>query len=107
MPHDDEVNDLRVGGWFREESPSTAVVPYRPPLPARSPVVAERAHRVLLACGVAVVTGVAAIMALIIINHGDEPGSVAQQIVFPSWEPLVPVSLLPAPASSSPAPAIG
>ncbi|GIF20373.1 hypothetical protein BJ973_001722 [Actinoplanes tereljensis] len=109
MPHDDEMDHLRVGGWFREEAPapaSTALIPYRPRLPARSPADSERAHRVLLACGVAVVTGVAGILALILIGDGEQPGQVAQDIVFPSYEPLTPVSLLPLPASSSAAPAV-
>jgi alpha-L-arabinofuranosidase B-like protein len=108
MPHDDQVNDLRVGGWFREEPPTTALMPYRPRVPARTPADSERAHRVLLACGVAVVTGVSAIMALILTGDDDGPGlgPAAAPIVFPSYQPLTPVSLLPAPASSAPARAV-
>ncbi|GIM89148.1 AbfB domain-containing protein [Paractinoplanes toevensis] len=109
MPHDDQVNDFRVGGWFQEETPSTALMPYRPRVPARSPADSERARRVLLACGVAVVTGVAAIMALILTGDGeggDVLGPAAAPIVFPSYEPLTPVSLLPPPASSSAAPPV-
>ncbi|WP_433307240.1 AbfB domain-containing protein [Actinoplanes sp. CA-030573] len=91
MPHDDE----RFG---------RLPVPYRP-MPPRS-VAAEAAHarRVLVACSIAVTAGVAGVMALILPLGGDEPDPVAQQITYASpwdFEPSAPVSMLPAPSSST------
>jgi len=110
MPRDDELNDLRITGWFQEprrETPSTALIPYRPKLPAFPDESPDRARRVLLACGSAVVAGVAGILAAIVTTDGENgPEPIANQLVFPSFEPLTPVSLLPAPARSSAPPPV-
>jgi Alpha-L-arabinofuranosidase B (ABFB) domain len=103
MPHEDELNDLKIGGWVREPRPSTALMPYRPRATPR-PATSTRARQVLLACGAAIVAGVAGVMALIVTAGDEPPGTGAQQLAYPSYEPLTPVSLLPAPASSSAAP---
>jgi hypothetical protein len=107
MPHEDEPDGLKIGGWFQEprpEVPSTALTPYRPRVTPRPAELSARARRVLLACGAAVVTGVAGMLTLLATAGDEPPGTLAEQLAFPSFEPLTPVSLLPPPASSSAAP---
>ncbi|MFI5897943.1 AbfB domain-containing protein [Actinoplanes sp. NPDC051513] len=78
--------------------------PYRALPPGPAAAQAARARRILVACAVAITAGVAGLMALIYPSGQDGPAPVAQEIVEPSpleWEPSAPVSMLPAPASSS------
>jgi alpha-L-arabinofuranosidase B-like protein len=113
MPHEDERNGLQIDGWFQEPrpqtppTPSTALLPYRPRLPV-SPAgeASAKARRVLLACGAAVVVGVSGVMALLVTTDDEIPGRSTEQLAFPSFEPLTPISLLPAPASSAAAPPV-
>ncbi|GAA0579915.1 hypothetical protein GCM10010172_76100 [Paractinoplanes ferrugineus] len=108
MPHENELNDLRTDGWFQDplSDAPTALIPYTPRLPVRPAAEpSTKARQVLLACGAAVVVGVSGVMALIVTADDERPGGITEQLAFPSFAPLTPVSLLPAPATSAAAPA--
>ena len=87
MPHDNKRN-----------------IAYRALPPGPAAAQAARARRVLVACALTVTAGVAGLMALLYpFGDSDGPDPVAEQLIDPSvlWVPSVPVSVLPAPSSSS------
>jgi hypothetical protein len=108
MPDHDERNDLRLGGWLPPYQSGDDRLPVLAPYPRRALPAApppHRVRRVLLACAVAVAVGVTGMLTFMLPDRQDPTFPIADPIVFPTEpEPSAPVSVRPAPSSTSATP---
>ncbi|MBM2616664.1 AbfB domain-containing protein [Actinoplanes sp. LDG1-06] len=117
MPDEDRPERLRIGGWVPPYRDTKG--PLRPPVPPRRRAAGLTAalwngpirrhtstglgRRVVAAAATGVVIAVAGLTALAL-RGDDGDSSLVQRVVLPPYTPSAPVSILPAPTTSSAGP---